>query len=58
MYLTFSWWILHCGWKVLKERVREAVEEVVGPCVISLFAECGAVKSFICGSLIYLPSLS
>ncbi|TFK61618.1 hypothetical protein BDN72DRAFT_903955 [Pluteus cervinus] len=27
-YLTMSWWILHVGWKDLKERVRRGVEEV------------------------------
>lgn len=32
-YLTFSWWLLHRGWKLVADRVREAVEEVVGPCV-------------------------
>ena len=30
-YLTFSWWLLHEGWKVVRERVQEKVEEVVGP---------------------------
>ncbi|KAM0788638.1 hypothetical protein ACM66B_006108 [Microbotryomycetes sp. NB124-2] len=30
-YLTFSWWLLHRGWKQVAERVRQAVEEVVGP---------------------------
>lgn len=30
-YLTFSWWLLHEGWKVVRERVEEAVEAVVGP---------------------------
>ncbi|GAA5859370.1 hypothetical protein JCM8547_002003 [Rhodosporidiobolus lusitaniae] len=29
-YLTFSWWLLHEGWKAVEERVRGAVEEVVG----------------------------
>jgi len=32
-YLTFSWWLLHEGWKVVRERVEQAVEAVVGPCV-------------------------
>lgn len=30
-YLTFSWWLLHEGWKVVYRRVEQAVEEVVGP---------------------------
>lgn len=30
-YLTFSWWLLHRGWKTIADRVRSAVEEVVGP---------------------------
>lgn len=30
-YLTFSWWLLHRGWKIVAERVKRAVEEVVGP---------------------------
>lgn len=30
-YLTFSWWLLHEGWKVVQQRVEEKVEEVVGP---------------------------
>lgn len=30
-YLTFSWWLLHRGWKDLMENVRVAVEEVFGP---------------------------
>jgi peroxin-3 len=29
-YLTFSWWLLHRGWKDLMEKVRAAVEEVFG----------------------------
>ncbi|KAH8702565.1 putative peroxisomal membrane protein [Talaromyces proteolyticus] len=29
-YLTFSWWLLHRGWKGLMEKVRTAVEEVFG----------------------------
>ena len=31
MFLTMSWWLLHRGWRVVGDRVREAVEEVVGP---------------------------
>ncbi|KAL2375234.1 peroxin 3 [Blastomyces gilchristii SLH14081] len=30
-YLTFSWWLLHRGWRQLMEKVKEAVEEVFGP---------------------------
>lgn len=30
-YLTFSWWLLHEGWKVVEKRVEGAVEAVVGP---------------------------
>ncbi|GAA6062239.1 hypothetical protein JCM10212_000818 [Sporobolomyces blumeae] len=30
-YLTFSWWLLHEGWKVVRHRVEEKVQEVVGP---------------------------
>lgn len=30
-YLTFSWWLLHEGWKLVEKRVEEAVEAVVGP---------------------------
>ncbi|EEQ34045.1 peroxin [Microsporum canis] len=30
-YLTFSWWLLHRGWKDLMEKVEEAVVEVFGP---------------------------
>ncbi|KAF3482390.1 uncharacterized protein GIQ15_05149 [Arthroderma uncinatum] len=30
-YLTFSWWLLHRGWKYLMEKVEEAVVEVFGP---------------------------
>lgn len=30
-YLTFSWWLLNEGWKGVAERVKSAVEEVVGP---------------------------
>lgn len=29
-YLTFSWWLLHRGWKDLMEKVRTAVIEVFG----------------------------
>ena len=30
-YLTFSWWLLHEGWKLVEKRVEGAVEAVVGP---------------------------
>ena len=30
-YLTFSWWLLHEGWKMVEKRVEGAVEAVVGP---------------------------
>lgn len=33
-YLTFSWWLLHIGWRELAERVRVAVEEVFDGCVL------------------------
>ncbi|RUO95296.1 Peroxin-3-domain-containing protein, partial [Jimgerdemannia flammicorona] len=29
-FLGFSWWILHRGWRVVKERVERVVEEAVG----------------------------
>lgn len=29
-YLTFSWWLLHRGWKDLMEKVKEAVTDVFG----------------------------
>lgn len=29
-YLTFSWWLLHRGWKDLMEKVKAAVIEVYG----------------------------
>ena len=30
-FLTFSWWLLHRGWKDIMERVKVAVKEVFGP---------------------------
>ncbi|KAM0750245.1 hypothetical protein T439DRAFT_326196 [Meredithblackwellia eburnea MCA 4105] len=30
MYLTFTWWLLHRGWIIIGDRVKAAVEEVVG----------------------------
>lgn len=37
-FLTFSWYLLHRGWPMLVERVRTAVDEVVGGCVAALVA--------------------
>ena len=31
LYLSVSWWLLHEGAREVGERVRGAVEEVVGP---------------------------
>lgn len=31
LYLTYSWWILHEGWRVIAGRVDRAVERVIGP---------------------------
>ena len=30
-YLTFSWWLLHRGWKAVMAKVQEAVIESFGP---------------------------
>lgn len=30
-FLTFSWWLLHRGWKDIMEKVEVAVKEVFGP---------------------------
>ncbi|KAI4124642.1 MAG: hypothetical protein LQ347_005660 [Umbilicaria vellea] len=30
-FLTFSWWLLHRGWRDIMERVEAAVKEVLGP---------------------------
>ncbi|CAO3597013.1 unnamed protein product [Absidia cylindrospora] len=30
MYLSASWWLLHRGWRKCAERVKEAVDQVVG----------------------------
>ena len=30
-YLTFSWWLLHRGWKDIMAKVEAAVKEVFGP---------------------------
>ncbi|MCJ1247217.1 peroxin [Trapelia coarctata] len=30
-YLTFSWWLLHRGWRDIMEKVDAAVKEVFGP---------------------------
>ncbi|BGO98019.1 Microbody Peroxisome biogenesis protein peroxin 3 [Rhodotorula toruloides ATCC 204091] len=45
-YLTFSWWLLHEGWKVVWRRVEGAVEEVVGPMGLKtplVYGELGAL---------------
>ena len=31
MFLCFSWWLLHVGWRELEEQVRSAVVEVFKP---------------------------
>ena len=30
-FLTFSWWLLHKGWRSIMEKVEAAVNEVFGP---------------------------
>lgn len=30
-YLTFSWWLLHQGWRKIMLKVEEAVKEIFGP---------------------------
>ena len=30
-FLTFSWWLLHRGWREIKLQVEDAVREVFGP---------------------------
>ena len=30
-FLTFSWWLLHRGWRDVRTKVEEAVREVFGP---------------------------
>lgn len=30
MFLSASWWLLHRGWRACAERVKKAVDEVVG----------------------------
>lgn len=30
-YLTFSWWLLHKGWRDVMDEVEKAVKEVFGP---------------------------
>ncbi|GAA5968775.1 hypothetical protein JCM8115_002086 [Rhodotorula mucilaginosa] len=45
-YLTFSWWLLHEGWKLVEKRVEEAVEAVVGPMGLKaplVYGELGAL---------------
>lgn len=31
MYLTFSWWLLHRGWDMIRQKVEAAVSEVLEP---------------------------
>ncbi|GAA5976731.1 hypothetical protein JCM10908_005609 [Rhodotorula pacifica] len=45
-YLTFSWWLLHEGWKMVEKRVEGAVEEVVGSLGLKtplVYGELGAL---------------
>ncbi|BGP14247.1 peroxin [Rhodosporidiobolus nylandii] len=45
-YLTFSWWLLHEGWRVVETRCRRAVEGVVGPMGLKsplVYGEIGAL---------------
>lgn len=30
-YLTFSWWLLHKGWRDIADKVGAAVKQVFGP---------------------------
>lgn len=30
IFLSASWWLLHRGWRMCAERVKQAVEDVVG----------------------------
>jgi len=30
-YLTFSWWLLHRGWRLLSARVETATKQIFGP---------------------------
>lgn len=34
MFLSASWWLLHRGWRKCSERVKEAVDDVVGKYVV------------------------
>jgi peroxin-3 len=45
-FLTLSWWLLHVGWKDIRERVRRAVEEVFESCVYCLFHTHTFMHSF------------
>ncbi|CEQ42195.1 SPOSA6832_03985 [Sporobolomyces salmonicolor] len=45
-YLTFSWWLLHEGWKIVSARIEEKVQEVVGPMGLKnpiVYGELGAL---------------
>ncbi|GAA5992588.1 hypothetical protein JCM11641_006535, partial [Rhodosporidiobolus odoratus] len=46
LYLTFSYWLLHNGWKDVEARARPAVEAVVGPMGLKtqlVYGEMGAL---------------
>jgi peroxin-3 len=30
-FLSFSWWLVHCGWRTIMSRVHAAVEDVFTP---------------------------
>lgn len=44
-YLTFSWWLLHKGWKDIMTRVSSAVNEVFGPVKPTADIESGQFSS-------------
>lgn len=41
-FLTYSWWILHEGWKGVAGRVEEAVERIYGGrvCILRMRHRC------------------
>ena len=39
MFLTYSWWVLHEGWKDVAVRVEESVERVFGGWVLLVLPE-------------------
>lgn len=43
MFLSTSWWLLHRGWRKCAERVKEAVDQVVGKYVDSPIIEMGFI---------------